>query len=273
MPVWPTDITERRLAAQVRAARALPDDAPVVVVGIDEVGRGAIAGPVCLGAVALTVGATGVIEQLPDGVRDSKTLTPRARGRLEEPLAAAVRGWGLGWSSPQEIDDIGISAALTQAAMRALDAVQAAGIQPDVILLDGSVDVLSAALAARAAADGEDGGLAGPPLPVVQLQTKADRDCISVAAASVLAKVARDRLMEDLAQAHPEYGWERNKGYGSAQHRAALVEYGPHPQHRLSWSLPGVGAARSAQSAEPGVLWASESVTHSVNVEVPRKER
>lgn len=238
MPIEPTDETERQIAAELRAARGLPSAAPVTVVGIDEVGRGALAGPVCLGACAVTVRGDAFGEDLPTGIRDSKSLTARARERLEQPIARSARAWGLGWCSPEEIDAVGISASLTRAALRALEMV-ADAVRIDAIILDGSVDVLSPALRERSTEGVGSEGAADGAVPLVHLRPKADRDCVSVAAASILAKVARDRVMVELAAADPAYAWERNKGYASAEHRAALLAHGPHPQHRRSWRLPG----------------------------------
>lgn len=265
MPIDPTDETERQVAAAVRRARDLPGAAPVTVVGLDEVGRGALAGPLCLGACAITVTGDGIGEDLPGGIRDSKALTARARERLEAPIVLAARGWGLGWSAPEEIDEIGIGRALTRAALRALDAV-AQATRIDAVLVDGSVDVLTPALRARRA----HSPMVAAPEPLVHVQAKADRDCVSVAAASILAKVARDRVMVELAAADGAYGWARNKGYASAEHRAALAEHGPHPQHRWSWKLPGVqpGGARA-----PGVLWSFESRSGAPGAAASRKER
>ncbi|VXC02611.1 ribonuclease HII [Plantibacter sp. T3] len=188
------------------------------VIGMDEVGRGAIAGPVAVGA-AVVVPACG---PFPEGLRDSKLLSERARTRLE-PLA---REWVLygavGLASPAEVDELGITACLGLAGRRALLELHAVGadVTGSTVLLDGNSDWLSRALQR--------------PLTITT-RVKADRDCASVAAASVLAKVHRDRLMIELHEALPEYGWEGNKGYGSAQHLSALSEHGLTLHHRSSW--------------------------------------
>lgn len=202
------------------AARCGPERR--IVVGIDEVGRGALAGPVAMGACAIEV-TRGRTAALPEGVRDSKQLTARRREALVTPILESVRAGAVGWASAAEIDEIGIVGALTRAALRALDAL---GVEIDAILLDGNCDVLSAALATT-----------DRPLPRVELRVAADRDCASVAAASVLAKVARDARMVELDALAPVYGWAANKGYGSAAHREAIDRHGPHEHHRRSWRL------------------------------------
>ena len=205
-----------------------------IVVGIDEVGRGALAGPVAVGACALEI-IDGQVVPLPDGVRDSKKLTARRREALVDPIHDAALGGAVGWASAAEIDEIGIMAALTRAALRALDALD---LELDAILLDGDVDVLTAALAA-----------AERPAPLVELRVAADRDCASVAAASILAKVARDSLMVQLDAEAPDYAWASNKGYGSAAHREAIDRCGVHEHHRRSWRL---GSSPSPARPVPG---------------------
>jgi ribonuclease HII len=165
------------------------------------------------------------------GVRDSKLLSPAAR----ESLVPRIRRWSLGWAvghaEASEIDEVGIIAALRRAGLRALLQLPT---RPDVVLLDGSHDWLTPP------AQGSllDGAGTEPPPPVTT-RVKADLTCTSVAAASVLAKVERDRLMAERHGRHPEYGWAANKGYASPDHLAALTELGPCPEHRRSWRLPG----------------------------------
>jgi ribonuclease HII len=203
-----------------------------LLAGVDEVGRGALGGMVTVGVV-LVDEAT---RTAPAGVRDSKLLTPAARERLAPKLARWGLGHGVGHASAAEIDEVGILAALRLAAVRALAQLPE---QPDVILLDGGYDWLSA----RALWD--------EPVPPVLTRVKADLTCASVAAASVLAKTQRDSLMVELAREHPPYLWEQNKGYASPEHLDALRVHGPCLQHRRSWRLPGgawgaVGAADSS---------------------------
>lgn len=198
-----------------------------VVAGMDEVGRGALAGPVTVGAV-LVAAATA---DPPSGLRDSKLLRPAARAGLVPDLRAWALAWGVGHAWPREVDDLGIVGALGLAGQRAL--AQAGAMVPgaavDAVLLDGAHDYLTAALPGEALSGG---------LPSVVTRVRGDVTCASVSAASVLAKVCRDALMVDLARQHPGYGWESNKGYGAPVHLAALAERGPCEEHRLSWSLP-----------------------------------
>lgn len=216
------------------AARCAPG--PRIIVGIDEVGRGALAGPVAVGACAVEV-TDGRVEPLPDGVRDSKALSARRREELVDPIRESARSTAVGWAEAAEIDQLGIMRALTIAAVRALDGLE---VRADAIILDGSVDVLTAELSRRTG-----------PCPQVQLRVKADAHCASVAAASILAKVARDARMAELSTAAPAYGWAGNKGYGSAAHRAAIRQHGPDAQHRRSWNL----GAPAQEPVAAGVLW------------------
>ena len=193
---------------------ALIADGARIVVGIDEVGRGAIAGPVTIGAVAVDASH----KEFPAGLADSKLLTPKRREAME-PL---VRAWGLacatGSATAKEIDRIGIVSALGLAASRALASL---GVRPDVLIVDGNTPFLVE----------ETGG------PRVVMRVKADQDCASVAAASVIAKVERDALMSRLHTEHPEYGWDGNKGYGAAVHTGAIREHGVTAYHRTSWNI------------------------------------
>jgi ribonuclease HII len=185
-----------------------------IVAGIDEVGRGAIAGPVTVGAVAVDASRT----TFPEGLADSKLLTPRRREAMD-PL---VRSWALahatGSATAAEIDRIGIVSALGLAASRALHAL---GAVPDVLIVDGNTPFLVE----------EPGG------PRILMRVKADQDCACVAAASVIAKVERDAVMTALHASHPHYGWDGNKGYGAAVHTAAIRAHGVTEHHRTSWNL------------------------------------
>lgn len=200
--------------------------------GVDEVGRGALAGPVSVG-----IAVVDLERQKPlAGVRDSKLLTAAERERLE-PL---VRTWSVasavGHASAQEIDAVGIIAALRLAGTRAWLDILALGVTPELVLLDGSHNWLSPAEqltlfeepAAEAACDAP-----------VHTRIKADMQCLSVAAASVIAKVERDQQMRDLHQEYPDFGWDVNKGYATASHRDVLRAAGPTPYHRVSWRLLG----------------------------------
>ena len=198
--------------------RALLAAGATCVIGVDEVGRGALAGPVGVGVAVVNASARA----FPAGLRDSKMLT-ESRRELLAPLAAA---WALhsavGLASPLEVDRLGIIAALGLAGKRALGQLNAAGVDITgaVVLLDGNDDWLNKAL--------------GTPLNVVT-RVRADQDCASVAAASVIAKVHRDALMVEADAATPGYQWAGNKGYGSAAHMAAIALLGPTLLHRKSW--------------------------------------
>jgi ribonuclease HII len=185
-----------------------------IVAGVDEVGRGAIAGPVTIGVVAIDAS----VGDIPSGLRDSKLMTPKRR----EAMVPVAKEWGLAWATgsatAQEIDKIGIMSALGLAASRAL---QKLGVTPDVLILDGNSSFLVE----------EDNG------PRVVTRVKADQDCACVSAASVIAKVERDALMTELHQKFPHYGWDGNKGYGAKVHTDAIKTHGLTDLHRKSWNL------------------------------------
>lgn len=191
------------------------------VIACDEVGRGALAGPVAVGAAVMD--AAGARRRVPEGLRDSKLVAEQHRSDVAARAAGWVSASAIGWASPAEIDEIGIIRALGTAAARAIDALRAAGLDVGeaIVILDGNHDYIT------------------PVAPGLRVQpiVKADRDCASAAAASVVAKVARDDLMRDLHGEHPEYRWERNKGYASAEHRAAIREHGLSAHHRASWAI------------------------------------
>ncbi len=220
MSVAPTLDYERRFRSS--GARLLA--------GIDEVGRGALAGPVSVGIAVIDLQQ----QKLLADVRDSKLLKVTDRERLV-PL---VRNWSVasavGHASANEIDQFGIISALRLAGNRAWFAVLAAGVRPEVVLLDGSHNWLSPDLQPSLFDDAP--AEPGCDAPVHTL-VKADMQCLSVAAASVLAKVERDRIMCELHTEYPAYGWDENKGYGTAAHKEALRVAGPTPYHRVSWQL------------------------------------
>ncbi len=199
---------------------------------LDEVGRGSAFGPCSVGLVVIDFTAG----TFPAELRDSKLLSARARERLVEPLVAWVLDYAIGHASAQEIDEFGLTAALRLAGRRALHQVSVA---PDVLVLDGHHDWLSMPA---------DGPLLSPEYPAVDVpgvrtMIKADLTCASVAAASVLAKVQRDRLICELAKEVPGYDLANNKGYATAAHLAALRELGPSRYHRVAWKLPARVAA------------------------------
>ena len=224
-------------APSLRFERTLLRDGVAHLACADEVGRGALSGPVSIGMVVISLST----RTAPQGVRDSKLLTPEARERL----APKVRRWALshavGHASPAEIDAYGIMAAMRLAGHRALSALD---VVPEAILLDGNHDYLS---------EPEQDALFGGPselhslmdtgvrVPPVTTLIKADMKCAGVAAASILAKTSRDALMTRLHEEFPAYLWAENKGYCAPAHVAALAAHGPSIHHRRSWSLPGVG--------------------------------
>jgi len=222
-----------RKAPTLRYERAVWRRGAGLLAALDEVGRGALAGPVSVGAVLLAPDT----RPAPVGVADSKLLTPAARQRL----VPRIRRWALdcavGHASAAEIDAVGIIAALRLAAERAVSQLSAA---PEWVLLDGNHDYLSvvdqpALFPLAVVAPGHW----RCHVPVRTL-VKGDMTCSSVAAASVLAKTERDGMLIELAREHPHYGFAENKAYASPQHLAALARHGPSPVHRCSWKLPGL---------------------------------
>ncbi|OED46045.1 ribonuclease HII [Rhodobacteraceae bacterium (ex Bugula neritina AB1)] len=176
------------------------------VAGVDEVGRGPLAGPVTAAAVVLDVAA------IPEGLNDSKKLSLKKRQALEEGILASGQS-AVAHASVEEIDSLNILRASHLAMERAVAALDPA---PDYLLIDGNLIPKGLSLPAEAV-------------------IKGDAKSLSIAAASVLAKLARDRIMVDLAQQFPGYGWEKNAGYPSKQHRDALVNLGVTPHHRRSF--------------------------------------
>lgn len=212
---FPTLLTESRLFE--RGNR--------FVLGIDEVGRGAIAGPVAVG-VSLIDKLNPVLTLWPEKLQDSKLMTPKSRAAITEPLEQWVEGFAIGYSSNEEIDKSGISEALRSAASRALTELLASGSMRSKLASEGAVILL----------DGSQNWLGKQAAGLeVDLQVKADTACVSVAAAAVLAKVKRDALMEAHDGAYPEYGFAGHKGYASAAHIQALRTHGPSAIHRLTW--------------------------------------
>jgi ribonuclease HII len=222
----------RSKAPTLRHERTYKAQGARYLAGVDEVGRGALAGPVSVGIAVVDLQTQKPLA----GVRDSKLLSPAERERLE-PL---VRRWSVasavGHASAREIDALGIIAALRLAGTRAWQDILAAGVSPDVVLLDGSHNWLSPA--------GQPSLFDEPPLDFacnapVYTKIKADMQCLSVAAASVIAKVERDGQMRGLHSEYPDFGWDINKGYATAIHRDALRIAGATPYHRVSWNLLG----------------------------------
>jgi ribonuclease HII len=210
----------------------------LAIAGCDEVGRGSLGGPVSVGMVVVDA----VTRRPPTGLRDSKLLPPPVRESLVPRIKSWSRCWAIGHASAAEIDEMGILRALRLAGERALASLE---VRPDLVLLDGNYDWFTRP--ERSAAS---------PTTLepdrLKLKVKADLTCASVAAASVIAKVARDRLMVELASSYPWYGWHSNKGYAAPEHRAALLEMGPCQEHRRSWNLLASDEAGELEEAEIG---------------------
>ncbi len=221
---------QTRSAVSLRSEKRLLRSGATVVCGVDEVGRGALSGPVTVGMVLIDGTVRGPLA----GVRDSKLLAPQARVALVPRIRSWAVGYAVGHASAAEIDDVGIIEALRRAGRRALAALPR---QPDAILLDGSHDWLTTPGQASLFEACDD------PIAPVTTQVKADLTCASVAAASILAKTERDALMVAMSSesiAYEEYAWHENKGYASPAHMAALRRLGPCDQHRRTWRLPTV---------------------------------
>jgi ribonuclease HII len=195
-------------APTLEREQALWDKGYEVVAGLDEVGRGPLAGPVIAAAVVFPPG-----QLLIDGLNDSKLLTPLARERLQEEIKKQAAAWTLGAASVKEIDRLNIRRATILAMQRAIARLPT---PPDHVLVDGN------------------------PVPELgsphEAIVKGDRISQSIAAASIIAKCLRDQLMERLAKRYPEFSWDSNKGYGTAAHLKALDELGPTEHHRMTFS-------------------------------------
>lgn len=190
----------QRQLAQQRAAQ--------VIVGLDEVGRGSIAGPLAVGAVVLPD------DTLIEGLNDSKQVSPAKRREIAERIKDVALAWTVQYIEPSVIDAAGMTASLVMAFRRALQAIESSGVHPDIVLLDGNP-------------------LRMDPREVNVV--KGDTRCASIAAASIIAKVDRDALMCDYAERYPAYGWDECKGYASPHHIAAIKERGLTPLHRVSF--------------------------------------
>ena len=210
---YPTTDTERSLGAYR------------YVIGIDEVGRGAVAGPVAVGAFVLDL-KTLDVGKIPTKLQDSKLMTEKSREAVYEELITWQPGFAVGMVDAKDIDTHGIVSALSQSAVRALkqlaeiEEIKQALVENQVhILLDGTHNWLENVVSR---------------IPVT-VRAKADRDCVSVAAAACIAKVTRDRLMVKLAEEYPMYQLDGHKGYASSTHIDALRLHGPSEIHRVSW--------------------------------------
>jgi ribonuclease HII len=206
-------------APGLRVERDLWASGHEVVVGIDEVGRGAWAGPLSVGAAVVPR------DRRVYKIRDSKMLTEREREALFDRIAGWCASWAVGHATQEECDELGMSDAQRLAARRALDGL---GVEPDQVLVDGRWDFVGR----------------GTTRTIV----KGDATCLSIAAASILAKVTRDRMMRAQAESFPGYDFEFNKGYPCPRHKVALRGMGPTSIHRRSWvfmdHLPWTGTPR-----------------------------
>lgn len=199
--------------------------------GMDEVGRGALAGPVCVGIVVIDAQS---LQSFPSGLADSKTLSSKKRQVLQPVIMDWVLDWAIGESSNDEIDELGIMAALRSAGWRALTQLDARGHLPQLLLLDGNINYLQTE-ATPDLFNLEGKATISSPQLQIENRVRADAKCASVAAAAILAKEYRDAFMRQLPD--EGYGWEHNVGYGTRSHRQAIARLGPSRWHRRSWKL------------------------------------
>src|SRR4051794_7082798 len=198
----------RNRAPKLSHERALWDEGHEVVVGVDEVGRGAWAGPISVGAAVLPR------DRRVYKVRDSKMLTGQQREKLFDRLAEWCVTWCVGHASQKECDELGMSAAQKLAAKRAIEGLGLSA-PPSAVLVDGTWDFIGAGSTRRI--------------------VRGDAGCLSIATASILAKVTRDRLMRLEAEHFPAYDFDKIKGYPCPRHKAALAAFGPTSIHRRAW--------------------------------------
>ncbi len=201
-------VAGRRRGPTLANEKELWEAGDEVVVGVDEVGRGAWAGPLSIGAVVLPK------DRRVYGVRDSKQLSEPRREELFERIGDWCVSWAVGHASHEECDELGMSAAQRLAARRAIEGL---GVEPDRVLVDGRWDFVG---------DGR-----------TRTIVKGDATCLSIAAASILAKVTRDRIMRAGADSYPGFDFDRNKGYPCPRHQLALKGYGPTAIHRRTWAF------------------------------------
>ncbi len=217
----------KRRAPGLAVERELWAEGHEVVVGVDEVGRGSWAGPLTIGAAVLPQG------RRVNKVRDSKVLTEAEREALFDRIAGWCSAWAVGHASAQECDELGMSDAQRLAAQRALEGL---GVRPDRVLLDGNWDFVG-------------GG-------ITRKIVKGDATCLSISAASILAKVSRDRIMRVEDEHFPAYDFAWNKGYPCPRHKQALRGVGPSAIHRRSWAfmddIPWTGARRYLRPIDDG---------------------
>ena len=212
MTTLPTTDLERQLLSSGASS----------VIGLDEVGKGAWAGPLVIGAAVLTLDVINAsnAQQLMGGARDSKQLSEIKREAMFDHVAATCGSWAIGVASHEECDRLGMNKAQKLATQRALEQLaHRVDLRSSAAIIDGKWDFVS------------------PHVGRVVTQVKADASCLSVSAASVLAKVSRDRLMREYASDFPMWSLDTNKGYPCPKHRVALQGYGPSAIHRVSWAF------------------------------------
>jgi ribonuclease HII len=203
-----------RIAPNTSFESDLWEEGLLHIVGLDEAGRGALAGPVAVGAVILPDDKTLLASTLA-GVRDSKQLTPRTRESLAKPIMETAMDWAVGYATPREIDMQGIVRATRLAAIRALHQFT---LNPQYLLTDFRLEL--------------------PQIDIPQTTIiKGDAHCLSIACASIIAKTERDALMRELDSQYPGYGLGGHKGYGTQAHRSALKRLGPSSIHRQSFKI------------------------------------
>lgn len=226
-------MSRRNPAPTTTLERQLRAEGYECIVGFDEVGKGAWAGPLTIGAAVLRADVLDMNEPAAfmGGARDSKQIAENRRDAIFDVVAQTAESWAVGHASAQECDELGMNSAQQLAARRALDLL---GVKPDAAIVDGKWDFVA------------------PHISRVIAQVKADTTCLSVAAASVMAKVTRDRIMRQWAENFPQWHFETNKGYPCHKHRMALQGYGPSAVHRTSWAfmpnfVPWLSADPAAQ--------------------------
>ena len=233
-----TRTARRSVAPTLTIERALWADGYRVVVGVDEVGRGSWAGPIMVGAAVLPQ------DRRVYRVRDSKMLTEAARERIFDRVAAWCTAWAVGGASQEECDTLGMSAAQKLAARRAIEGL---GVTPDHVLIDGNWDFVGLGCTRRI--------------------VRGDATCLSISAASILAKVTRDRLMRAESVHYPGYDFDLNKGYPCPRHKMALQAWGPTAIHRRSWVFMdhlvwGIPRTRVPEDPDQGQLFGDADSEH-----------
>lgn len=200
------ELMPRQIVPNLSIERSLWADGAECIVGVDEVGRGAWAGPISVGAAVLPK------DKRVNKVRDSKMLVEAERERLFDRVASWCETWAVGHASQAECDEFGMAEAQRIAARRAIEGL---GVTPDHVLIDGNWDFVNVGTTHRL--------------------VKGDAKCLSISAASILAKVTRDRIIRAESKHYPLYNFDNNKGYPCPRHKAALRAYGPSAIHRRRW--------------------------------------